>query len=42
MIVGFHIWKRPSIFMDVVMWEHHILSLGFLDVAKLTIPTPLS
>jgi hypothetical protein len=22
LIVGFPIWRRPSIFMDVAMWEH--------------------
>jgi hypothetical protein len=23
LIVSFPIWRRPSIFMDVAMWEHH-------------------
>jgi hypothetical protein len=22
LIVGFPMWRHPSIFMDVVMWEH--------------------
>jgi hypothetical protein len=25
LITGFHIFKRPSIFVHVGMWEHHIL-----------------
>jgi hypothetical protein len=40
--VGFPIWKRPSIFMDVVMWNIVLLTLRFLDVAKFTNLTPLS
>jgi hypothetical protein len=42
MNVGFPIWRRPSIFMDVAMWEHRILTMRFLDVAKFTNLTPLS
>jgi hypothetical protein len=42
LIVGFPIWRRPSIFMDVAMWEHSAFDLTFLDVAKFTNLTPLS
>jgi hypothetical protein len=42
LIVGFPIWRCPSIFMDVAMWENRTFDFGFLDVAKLTNLTPLS
>jgi hypothetical protein len=35
LIVGFPIWRGPSIFLDVAMWK-------FLDVTKSTALTPLS
>jgi hypothetical protein len=36
LIVGFPIWRRPSIFMNVAMREQCTLDLKFLDVAKVT------
>jgi hypothetical protein len=43
LIVGFLIWRCPSIFVDVAMWEHRMFdSLRFLDVAKFTNLTSLS
>jgi hypothetical protein len=34
LIVGFPIWRRPGIFMDVAMWEHRTFDSVFLAVAK--------
>jgi hypothetical protein len=45
LIAGFLIWKHPSIFVNVVMWEHCTFDykiMKFLDVAKFTTLTPLS
>jgi hypothetical protein len=42
LIVGFPIGRRPSIFIDVAMWNIVLLTLRFLDVAKFTNLTPLS
>jgi hypothetical protein len=41
LITGFPVWKHPSIFFDVAMWEHHPLTGRFLDVAKFTNITTL-
>jgi hypothetical protein len=41
-IVGVPIWRCPSKFMNVAMWEHLPLAMRFLDVAKFTTLTPLS
>jgi hypothetical protein len=42
LIVGFPIWRRPSIFMDDAMWEHRTFDPEVFDVAKFTNLTPLS
>jgi hypothetical protein len=42
LIVGLAIWRRPSIFMYVAMWEHILSTVRFLRVAKLATLTPLS
>jgi hypothetical protein len=41
LIVGFPIWSRPCIFMNVAMWEHRTFD-SVLDVAKFTNLIPLS
>jgi hypothetical protein len=42
LIVGFPIWRCPSVFMNVMMWEHVLLTVRVLDVAKVTTLTPSS
>jgi hypothetical protein len=41
LILGVHIWRCPSIFMNISISEYCILTLRFLDVAKFTTLTPL-
>jgi hypothetical protein len=41
LIVRFLIWGRPSIFMDVVIWEHRTFDSEVLYVTKFTNLTPL-
>jgi hypothetical protein len=41
LIVGFPIWRRSNKFVAVVNWEHVLLALIFLDMAKFTTLTPL-
>jgi hypothetical protein len=38
---GFAIWRRPSIFMDVAMWDLRTFDSEVLDAAKFTNLTPL-
>jgi hypothetical protein len=42
LIVGVPIWRCPSIFVNVAMWEHCTVDNEILDVAKFTTLTPLS
>jgi hypothetical protein len=42
LIVGFPIWRRPSIFMAVAMYEHRTFDSEVLYVAKVSSLTPLS
>jgi hypothetical protein len=35
LIVDFPTWKRPSIFMDVAMWEHHTLDSEAFKCSKI-------
>jgi hypothetical protein len=34
LILGFPIWRYPSIFMVVAMWEHRTIDSEVFDVAK--------
>jgi hypothetical protein len=42
LIVGFPIWRRPSIFMDVAMWEHRTFDSEVFRCGKVYYLTPLS
>jgi hypothetical protein len=42
LIVGVPIWRCPSIFMNVAMWEHCTFDNETLDMAKFTTLIPLS
>jgi hypothetical protein len=42
LIVGFPIWRRPSIFLNVACGNIVLLTLRFLDVAKFTNLTAIS
>jgi hypothetical protein len=42
LIVGVPIWRCPSIFMNVAMWEHCTFDNEFLGVTKFTSLTPLT
>jgi hypothetical protein len=35
LIVGFPIWRRSSIFMDVAIWEHHTFDSGVFRCGKI-------
>jgi hypothetical protein len=39
---GLSIWRHPSIFMDVVMWEHRTFASEVFRYGKFTNLTPLS
>jgi hypothetical protein len=34
LIVGFPIWRRPSIFKDAEMWEHHTFDCEIFRCGK--------
>jgi hypothetical protein len=40
LLMGFHIYRRPIIFMNIAI-RAHCLTMRFLDVAKFTALVPL-
>jgi hypothetical protein len=41
LIVGFHIWRRPSIFMDIVMWDQNTYGCEIFRCGKVYYPNSI-